>query len=75
MRRSHKPYRPAVFWPAAGFVQRQSGFAVEALSAAQEKAQGAALAINPRMDFCRAATLTCAPWSLPLFYPVLNGAL
>jgi hypothetical protein len=43
-----------------GLEQRRRGFAVEALSAAQEKAQRAALAINHRMDFCRAATPACA---------------
>jgi hypothetical protein len=54
-----------------GLEQRHRGFAVEALSAAQEKAQRAALAINTAWIFvAQPPRLAPGAWSWPLFYPV-----
>jgi hypothetical protein len=59
-----------------GLEQRHRGFAVEALAAAQEKAQRVALAINTAWIFvAQPPRLAPGAWSWPLFYPVPNGAL
>jgi hypothetical protein len=44
--------------------QRHGGFAIEALAAAQEKAQRAAFAVDHRVDFACAAAAACALFGL-----------
>jgi hypothetical protein len=59
-RHNRKPCRPTV--SLAG--QRHGGFAIEALAAAQEKAQRAAFAVDHRVDFACAAAAACALFGL-----------
>src|ERR1700720_4228107 len=47
-------------WRGQGLQQRHGGVAIEALAAAQEKAQRAAFAVDHRVDFGRASAATCA---------------
>ena len=47
-------------WRRQGLQQRHGGVAIDALAAAQEKAQRAAFAVDHRVDFGRASAATCA---------------
>ena len=47
-------------WRGQRLQQRHGGFAIEALAAAQEKAQRAAFAVYHRVDFGCAAAAACA---------------
>ncbi len=57
-------------WRGQRLQQRHRGFAIEAVAAAQEKAQRAAFAVDHRMDFgCAAATAYAEGLVLAPFLP------
>ena len=58
-------------WRGQRLQQRHGGFAIEALAAAQEKAQRAAFAVYHRVDFGCAAAAACAQGLVlaPFFTP------